>query len=128
VAGVYVSTANSLPVLRAIEDEGLAGKVTVITTDLFPALSSLIESGRVAATIDQRPSTQGRMALQALCGFLVEGVAPAPFVSLSPHIVMKSNLKPSLESIRPGSGEGLESAPEPPILEGPRFSAGMGDG
>ena len=51
VAGVYVSTANSLPVLRAIADEGLTGVVTVITTDLFPALSPFIESGRVTAMI-----------------------------------------------------------------------------
>jgi len=102
VAGVYVSTANSLPVLRAIEDEGLADRVTVITTDLFPALSPFIESGRVTATIHQRPWTQGRIAFQVLCGFLIEGLAPPPFVRLSPNIVMRSNLALFLERIRPG--------------------------
>ncbi len=49
--GVYVSTANSLPVLQAIEDAGLSGGIPVITTDFFPALVPLIRSGRVLATI-----------------------------------------------------------------------------
>ena len=127
VAGVYVSTANSLPVLRAIEDEGLTGEVTVITTDLFPALSPLIESGRVTATIHQRPWTQGRIAFQTLCAFLIEGVAPSPFIRLSPHIVVKSNLSIFLERIKPGSEKGLVAAGEPAILEGQGSSASMGD-
>jgi LacI family transcriptional regulator len=101
VAGVYVSTANSLPVLEAIRDAGLDGKVTVITTDLFPALAPFLESSRVAATIHQRPWTQGRIALQALHAFLVDGTRPSPLIELSPNIVMRSNLKLLLERVRP---------------------------
>lgn len=90
--GVYISTANSLPVLRAIEESGLGGKVTVITTDLFPGLVPLIESGTVAATIHQRPFTQGRVAFQILQKFLVEGLAPSLTIKIAPHVVMRSNL------------------------------------
>jgi LacI family transcriptional regulator, galactose operon repressor len=93
IAGVYVSTVNSVPVLRAIEDLGLAGPVTVITSDLFPALEPFIESGRVAATMYQRPSMQGQLAFQALYKFLVDGVRPRPVIRMAPHIVMKGNLK-----------------------------------
>ena len=84
VAGVYVTTANSLPVLRALEDEKPSGQVTVITTDLFPALLPHIRSQRIAATIHQRPWTQGRIAFQALHRFLSEGLRPLPFIGLSP--------------------------------------------
>jgi len=101
VAGVYVSTANSLPVIRALDDRGLSGSVSVITTDLFPALARFIESGRVAATIYQRPWVQGQIAFQALYKFLVKGVRPPPVINLSPHIVMRSNLKLFLERMRP---------------------------
>ena len=128
VAGVYVSTANSLPVLRAIEDEGLADRVTVITTDLFPALSPFIESGRVTATIHQRPWTQGRIAFQVLCGFLIEGLAPPPFVRLSPNIVMKSNLELFLERIRPGWGKDAEAVRTASEPEGRSRVAGLSDG
>jgi LacI family transcriptional regulator len=110
VSGVYVSTANSIPVLRAIEDEGLGGKVTVITTDLFPALLPHIRSQRVAATIHQRPWTQGRIAFQTLHRFLAEGQAPLPFIGLPPHIVMKSNLKHFLERIRSGGEKALQGS------------------
>lgn len=106
INGVYVATANSIPVLRALEDQGVSGKVTVITTDLFPDLCPHLESGRVAATLHERPWTQGRIAFQALQAFLADGVAPPPLVSLSPQIVMRSNLRPFLAHIRPGSARG----------------------
>ena len=76
--GVYVCTANSLPVLQAIEEAGLGGKLAVITTDLFPELAPLIRTGRVMATMHQRPRTQGRLAFEALYQFLVEGECPLP--------------------------------------------------
>jgi LacI family transcriptional regulator len=117
IAGVYVSTVNSLPVLRAIEDAGLAGGATVITSDLFPALAPLIESGRVTATMYQRPSIQGQLAFRALYRFLVDGVRPRPVIRMAPHIVMKSNLKLFMDRLprraakghagrsKPGGGE-----------------------
>ena len=99
-AGVYVSTANSVPVMRALDDRGLSGRISVITTDLFPALARFIESGTVAATIYQRPWVQGQIAFQAIYKFLVEGVRPPPVIRLSPHIVMRSNLSLFLERMR----------------------------
>jgi LacI family transcriptional regulator len=111
IAGVYVSTANSMPVLQALEDEGVGGRVTVITTDLFPELLPHIRSGRVAATIHQRPWTQGRIVFQALHQYLVAGLAPLSFIRLSPHIVMKSNLGLFLDRIRSGWGEEAEEFP-----------------
>jgi LacI family transcriptional regulator len=114
IAGVYVSTANSLPVLRAVEDAGLTGTVTVITSDLFPALAPLIESGSVAATMYQRPAVQGQLAFQSLYKFLVEGTMPRPVIRLAPHVVMKSNLKLFLDRLPRdrSKGRGSEHAPE----------------
>jgi LacI family transcriptional regulator len=106
VAGVYVSTANSIPVMRALEEQGLSGGITVITTDLFPVMAPLIESGRIAATIYQRPWVQGQIAFQAIYKFLVEGVTPPPAHRLSPHVVMRSNLKLFLERMRSNTVEG----------------------
>ena len=124
IGGVYVSTVNSIPVLRAIEDVGLAGRATVITSDLFPALGPFIESGRVAATMYQRPSMQGQLAFQALYKFLVDGVRPRPVIRMAPHIVMKGNLKLFMDRPpwhaakgRPGRGEPEGGEPESP--EGP---------
>jgi LacI family transcriptional regulator len=92
IRGIYVSTSNSLPVLRAAQELGLSGRITVVTTDLFPALVPFIRSGQVLATIHQRPVTQGRRAFEALHQFLVEGKCPPARITLAPHIVMRSNL------------------------------------
>ena len=74
--GIYVSTVNSLPVLRAAEQEGRLDGLTVVTTDLFPELVDWIRAGKVAATVYQRPLTQGRVALQALYQFLLDRQRP----------------------------------------------------
>jgi LacI family transcriptional regulator len=103
INGIYVSTANSLPVMRAIDERRLAGRITVITTDLFPALVPFIESGNIAATIHQRAWTQGRIAFQMLYRLVVENVPPQPEVRLSPSIVVRTNVKLFLERLRSGA-------------------------
>ncbi|HEU5457617.1 MAG TPA: LacI family DNA-binding transcriptional regulator [Terracidiphilus sp.] len=90
--GIYVSTANSLPVLKALEEKKLFGQIQVITTDLFPDLIPYIESGRILATLHQRPFAQGKLALDVLLNFLVNGIKPNPLIRLAPHIVLRSNL------------------------------------
>jgi len=96
---VYVSTVNSLPVLRAAEEAGRLSGLTVVTTDLFPELVDWIRAGKVAATMYQRPLSQGRLALQALYQYLVDGTPPSSKLRVVPHIVMRSNLDQFLERL-----------------------------
>jgi LacI family transcriptional regulator len=91
-SGIYVSTANSLAVVQAIEDVGLLGRIQVVATDLFSELVPLMESGGVFATLHQRPFTQGKMAFEALARYLVHGAKPKVVTKLPPHIVLRSNL------------------------------------
>jgi LacI family transcriptional regulator len=44
--------------MRALEQLGLAGKIKVIGTDLFPVMILFIEAGSIAATLHQRPREQ----------------------------------------------------------------------
>lgn len=92
MAGVYVTTEASIPVLNAARDAEMLDRITFITTDLFPALVPEIRSRAVAATIYQRPRTQGRMAFRVLHEFLAEGECPSFQVTLAPHLVMRGNL------------------------------------
>lgn len=89
---IYVSTVNSLPVLRAAEQQRRFPGLTVITTDLFPELVPWIRAGKVAATVYQRPVNQGRLALQALYNYLLDGTQPQAKIHVVPHLVMRSNL------------------------------------
>jgi LacI family transcriptional regulator len=93
IGGIYINTANSLPVLRAAEESGVLGKVKIITTDFFPELVPRIESGHVFASLYQRPFVQGRTAFETLCRYLSFGTAPERQVNrLAPHIILRSNL------------------------------------
>jgi LacI family transcriptional regulator len=92
LCGIYVSTEDSIPVLKAANDAKVLNRLTIITTDLFPDLVPQIRSGAVAATIYQRPRTQGRMAFRMLHKHLAEGGAQSHEVSLVPHLVMRGNL------------------------------------
>ena len=105
IEAIYISTSNSIPVLQAIQKEGRAGQAAVITTDLFPALIPFIRSGRVLASIYQRPRAQGRLAFQALYEFLAEGTCPPLRHRLSPHIILASNLDLFLEMLPGDFGE-----------------------
>jgi LacI family transcriptional regulator len=99
--GLYVSTSDSLPVLRAAEREGRLAALSVVVTDLFPELFDWIRAGKVAATIYQRPLTQGRVALQSLYQFLQSRVTPTVNQRIvAPYPVMSSNLDLVLESLR----------------------------
>jgi LacI family transcriptional regulator len=105
--GLYISTSNSLPVLRAAEREGRLAGLTVVATDLFPELVDLIRLGKVAATVYQRPLTQGRIALQSLCQFLQTRQAPVSQQRVVPYVVMRSNLDVVLERLSVvGKGKG----------------------
>jgi len=104
---VYVSTANSITVIQALEELDPERRIALVTTDLFPQLVPFLKSGRVLATIYQRPESQGRMAFEALHHFLVEGRCPPHRIKLNPHIVMRSNLELFLDRIAvPSAGNG----------------------
>jgi LacI family transcriptional regulator len=90
--GLYISTANSIPVLQALEEEGLLGKIQVVTTDLFQELVPLIETGKILATLYQRPFTQGKVAFESLVAYLLEEKKTSPMIRLAPHIIFRSNL------------------------------------
>ena len=92
LGGIYINTANSIPVMSALKETGRLHEVRVIATDLFTDLADLIEKGQVFATLHQRPFTQGRLAFEALVRYLAGGIQPRRSIRLSPHVVLRSNL------------------------------------
>jgi LacI family transcriptional regulator len=90
--GLYVSTANSIPVLRALKELDLLDKTQVVTTDLFRQLVPLIEDGKIVATMYQRPYTQGKIAFENLVAYLMKETTAHAAVRLPPHVVFRSNL------------------------------------
>lgn len=115
LTSIYVSTVNSLPVIDAAQQEGRLPGLLVVTTDLFPGLVERIRSGAVAATVYQRPVSQGRLAFDALYRFLLHGTRPPARMHVVPYLVMRSNLDLVLERLPVD----LEAAPGPAVVERP---------
>jgi len=92
LAGLYVNTVNCLPVCRALGAHGLAGKVKLITTDLFAEMASYFRRGIITASIYQQPYRQGQLAVRHMVDHLTTKMPFPSTVHLSPGVVMSSNL------------------------------------
>jgi LacI family transcriptional regulator len=91
--GIYISTVNSIPVCRAVEIEGKAGKIRIISTDLFAELTPYFVNGTLSASIYQNPYRQGKIAVQLIVDHLLHG-RPFPHTYyLNPIIALRSNLR-----------------------------------
>lgn len=99
LAGYYVSTVNSMPVVRALKSRDLLGKVALVTTDVFPQLIPHIRSGNITATLYQRPRVQGELALRTMHAMLRQGRDSWNGVMLQPHVVMRTNIESFLNEI-----------------------------
>ncbi|HVM76003.1 MAG TPA: substrate-binding domain-containing protein [Candidatus Saccharimonadales bacterium] len=91
LAGLYVNTVNCLPVCQALLDRGLAGKIKLVATDLFPEMAVHLERGTITASIYQHPFRQGQIAVRVLSDYLTNKTELPPFVHLSPGVIMASN-------------------------------------
>ena len=92
IAGLYVNTVNCLPVCRALVARRLAGRVKLITTDLFAEMAPYFEKGTITASIYQQPYRQGQIAVQVMADNLINKTPFPRAVHLSPAVVMSSNL------------------------------------
>jgi LacI family transcriptional regulator len=92
ISGLYVNTVNCLPVCRALGARGLAGKIKLITTDLFAEMSAYFQKGTITASIYQQPHRQGQIAVRLLADNLTNRTTLPPAIHLSPGVIMSSNL------------------------------------
>lgn len=93
IGGMYVTSANSIPVLQALRKEDRLHAIPVVTTDLFPELVPYLRDGAVKATVYQCPEMQGSLAIRAMYQYLMESIAPPSCIGVIPQLVMKSNLE-----------------------------------
>jgi LacI family transcriptional regulator len=113
ISGLYISTANCLPVCRAIFALGLSNRVKVVASDLFPEMIPYFEKGIIAASIHARPFAEGRLAVRMLVDEILNRRRPDRDHYLAPQVVTRSTLH-LFREIRKGQPEDfLESAGQP---------------
>lgn len=92
IDGIYISSSNSIPICKYVEEHGLADRVAVIASDVFEELSGYMERDVVRATFFQDPFRQGYAAFEKLYFYLAEKTPVPSCVMATPQIVLKSNL------------------------------------
>ena len=92
IASLYVNIGMCLPVCYALRARGLAGKVRLITTDLFEEMVPFFEKQTIHASIYQRPYVQGQTAVRLIIEQALQGRPIPTTYHLNPALVMRSNL------------------------------------
>ena len=94
VRGLYCSSArNGIPLCKKVESMGLAGKVRVITSDVFPELRQYMERGVVDATTWQDPKTQSHKAILLMYQYLTTHTITETSISVRIGIVLRNNFE-----------------------------------
>lgn len=92
ISGLYVTTANCMPVCRAVTTLNLAQKVTLIASDLFLELVPYFDMGVIAASIYARPFSQGRLALRLIMEHIIHGYPLRPQHHIAPQVVTRASM------------------------------------
>ena len=93
IGGIYISSANSVPVIEKIIASGKAGDIKIVASDIFPELNEYIRNGIIMATIFQNPYRQAKMAVMNLYYYIAEKRKIPEVFKITPQIVMRSNLE-----------------------------------
>jgi simple sugar transport system substrate-binding protein len=91
---IYSVSASLIldPALTVLGQQGLTGKVMLITNDLLPSAVTAIQNGSLLALIDQQQYLQGYIPIAFLAMHVRYGFTLASDVLTGPAIVDKSNI------------------------------------
>lgn len=90
-SGIYITSASSYLACREIEKQGLAGKMKIITTDLFDETRQLLQQGIACATIFQNPFKQGKDVVKKMYRYLYDKNGEGQFY-ITPQAIFSSNM------------------------------------
>lgn len=90
IGGVFVSTANSVPICEEIHGSGRP--ITVIAMDVFDESADFLRRGIISALLYQQPRYQGYTALWSMVKYLDGYTAPQDII-IQPQVVMQSNIE-----------------------------------
>ena len=84
---------SALGAAQAVAARGLKGKIAIFGYDGSSDALKAVQSGDLAATVDQFPGKQGRIAVRTLVDYIREGVKPAKNdILVEPVAITKANL------------------------------------
>ncbi len=94
--------AAAEPIMQALEEMGLLGKVKLATFDLSPAVLQALSEGKMLFAIDQQQYLQGYLPVVFLTLNAKYGLMPAGVVMTGPGFVTPENAKQVIELAKKG--------------------------
>ncbi len=92
IAGVYISSANSIGFLKRLVELGKERYIRVVTSDIFPALAEYMDKGAANASIFQDPFRTGYKLVSGLYERMTDPMTAADKLELTdPQAVLVSN-------------------------------------
>lgn len=92
VNGIYISSANSVPIVDAIIEMGKTKYIKVIASDVFPKMKEYLDKGAVTATIFQNQYKQAKIAIRHLYECISAQTPPLRQILVEPKIVIRNNV------------------------------------
>ena len=92
IGGIYVNSFNSLGIIRAVMQRGLAGKICLITSDIYSELRQFIRDGVVSASLFQNQYHQGKTGLRLLYHSIADNQTIQDTIMVEPQIILRSNV------------------------------------
>ncbi|MET3926966.1 sugar ABC transporter substrate-binding protein [Devosia sp. 2618] len=105
IDGIYTLNAEpAISALRAVQDVGRAGKISIGTADLSNEVLEAIKAGDIAFAMDQQPYLQGYLSIQSAVLYSRYGLHPIGAVTTGPLVIDSTNVDKTLEVNRKFSG------------------------
>lgn len=92
LAGIYITCGGVADVGKTVQLAGKAGKIKIIGYETYPQIVELMQEGCVTITIDSDIEQQGRLSVQKLMDFLLDGIRQEKDVFTEVRIVVKELL------------------------------------
>lgn len=98
IDGIFtLGSAIAIDALKAVDQVGRSGKVTVGTTDLSNGDLEAVRDGKLLFVIDQQPYLQGFDSVQIAVQYIRYGVHPIGPVITGPLLITKANVDDVLQ-------------------------------
>lgn len=101
VSAIYAcSTRSTLSACSVVKELGLAGKITIIGSDLFEESVDMLRSGVISAIVHNKPLDLAYRSIQALVNYLTNPNDPPPdTIYIEAATVMRANLDFHLQDL-----------------------------
>lgn len=93
LGAIYVATGTSIAVCKCLIDHGLATKIKVVATDVFPEIKEYVDQGIIQGVIFQDPRKMGEKSIRILYENLIEGKLVEERNYIKPQLILQSNIE-----------------------------------